>query len=216
MTCRKCNFGFCWMCLSDINNHTQCNRYDESKADQNESRASLERYLFYFNRYSNHAKSIELESETRMRSLERMEDLQQTDKTWVDVQYISMSTEQCIAARKTLKYTYVHAYYMEASQEKDLFEWLQADLEATTEALSLLLESETLGETEESRRELLDAGNLVERRHKHLLDGIRNGLTGDQRMTVTAEIKPDDKVPTKKAPQKPAQPAQQSKKRRGR
>ncbi len=39
--------------------------------------------------------------------------------------------------RRTLKYTYVFAFYLpDATPEKNLFEWLQEELETTTEALS--------------------------------------------------------------------------------
>ncbi len=54
MTCRKCKYEFCWVCMGVWSDHGQswynCNRYDEKSSavardNQAKSRASLERYL---------------------------------------------------------------------------------------------------------------------------------------------------------------------------
>lgn len=54
MTCRKCRYEFCWVCMGPWSEHGTswytCNRYDEKSSEeardsQTQSRASLERYL---------------------------------------------------------------------------------------------------------------------------------------------------------------------------
>lgn len=54
MTCKKCKYEFCWVCMGPWSEHGtawySCNRYDEkagvdARDAQSKSRASLERYL---------------------------------------------------------------------------------------------------------------------------------------------------------------------------
>lgn len=54
MTCKKCKWEFCWVCMGPWSDHGnawyQCNRFDEksgvnARDAQAKSRASLERYL---------------------------------------------------------------------------------------------------------------------------------------------------------------------------
>eukprot|EP01133_Synstelium_polycarpum_P020357 gene20357-24422_t len=97
-------------------------------------------YLFYFHRYNTHEQSKKFETKLRKGALDTIMALQKMDKRWIDVKFIETSTETLIQCRRTLKYTYVFAFYLEEGAEKNLFEYLQSDLEKTTENLSGLLE----------------------------------------------------------------------------
>ena len=77
MTCRKesCKYEFCWLCLDNWKLHSggffKCNKFESGKPVEanklNTSRASLEKYLFYFNRYANHNQSLTFEKELHKR-----------------------------------------------------------------------------------------------------------------------------------------------------
>ena len=60
-----------------------------------------------------------------------------------DVKFILEATEQLIRNRNMLQYSYVYGYYLAAkrirSEEKQLFEYLQQDLEHHTDKLRYLL-----------------------------------------------------------------------------
>ncbi|ELR20875.1 uncharacterized protein ACA1_278060 [Acanthamoeba castellanii str. Neff] len=100
-----------------------------------------------------------------------------------NVDYIFNATEQLIECRRTLKHTYVLAFYLpDLSPEKNLFEWLQEELEVTTESLSGVLEKPISGSAEEKRK-IIDLTNLARTRLEHLLDGVREGLTQGARFT---------------------------------
>lgn len=67
-----------------------CNRYDEEEAKaardaQERSRASLQRYLFYCNRYMNHMQSLKFEHKLYASVKEKMEEMQQHNMSWIEV-----------------------------------------------------------------------------------------------------------------------------------
>ena len=90
MTCRNqaCRMEFCWVCLGAWDRHGSswynCNRFNEtdSKTARNEqakSRASLERYLHYCNRYLNHWKSSKFEHKLNAMVQEKRRELEKLD-----------------------------------------------------------------------------------------------------------------------------------------
>jgi len=178
MTCRlkSCGHEFCWVCLGNWVGHSACNKYKGDDAtNKSSSRAALERYLHYFHRYSNHEQSKKFEGKLRDTALTKMQALQETDPVrWIDVQYILSATEQLIECRRTLKYTYTFAFYLSDGPEKALFEFLQSDLETTTENLSGALENPVGRDP----RIIKDLTLLAGKKLKKLMEGVAEGLTG--------------------------------------
>ncbi|ELU14866.1 hypothetical protein CAPTEDRAFT_207577 [Capitella teleta] len=162
--CTKCKHDFCWMCLGDWKTHGseyyECSRYKENPNIANESahaqaREALKKYLFYFERWENHAKSLKLEEETLKKILQRIEEkVMNNSGTWIDWQYLLNAAELLKKCRYTLQYTYPYAYYLEKGPRKELFENQQAQLEAELENLSWKVE----------RAEITDRGVCVNMR----------------------------------------------------
>ncbi|KAF5375469.1 hypothetical protein D9757_009943 [Collybiopsis confluens] len=150
MTCKKCKYEFCWVCMGPWSEHGtawySCNRYDEkgsidARDAQSRSRASLERYLHYYNRWANHEQSAKLSLDLYLKTEKKMEDLQLTSSlTWIEVQFMRRAVDVLLSCRTTLKWTYAMGYYLARGNEKDLFEDNQRDLEKAVEDLSELLE----------------------------------------------------------------------------
>lgn len=70
-----------------------CNRYDEEEAKaardaQERSRAALQRYLFYCNRYMNHMQSLKFEHKLYASVKEKMEEMQQHNMSWIEASLI--------------------------------------------------------------------------------------------------------------------------------
>jgi len=174
MTCRKCSHEFCWLCFGAWKSHTGCNKYTEDDQQKSQDRSALERYLHYYYRYQAHEQSKKFETTLRENAIKKMESIQNSDDSrWIDVQYIDSATEQLIECRRTLKYTYVFAYFLTEGPEKNLFEYLQSELERNTENLSGALES-PVGTQEP--RQLKDLTNLASKRLQHLLEGVSEML----------------------------------------
>lgn len=81
----------CWIDFSAYIWHRyNCNRYDEEEAKaardaQERSRAALQRYLFYCNRYMNHMQSLKFEHKLYASVKEKMEEMQQHNMSWIEV-----------------------------------------------------------------------------------------------------------------------------------
>jgi len=147
--CVRCNYDFCWMCHGDWKNHGseyyECSRYKENPNIVNETQAqareALKKYLFYFERYENHKKSLLLEEQARTKIQEHInERVKDKNGTWIDWQYLLKAFDRLKMCRYTLQYTYPYAYYLDKSDKKDLYEGWQAQLEVEVENLSWKIE----------------------------------------------------------------------------
>lgn len=190
MTCPLCKHEFCWVCSDEWSQHGsqtggyyKCNRYDPEKLaektgekNRESARAALEKYMWYYKRYANHDRSQKFETLLRQKAEEKMKELQKINKysSWVDVEHVMRAVEQLIECRRSLKFTYVFGYYLESGPEKNLFEYLQEDLERVTERLSEILE----GPVEKfNRDEIISTTRSAEKRLEHLINGCKAGLT---------------------------------------
>lgn len=188
MTCRKCKHEFCWVCLGLWQSHTDyysCNRFDPDKVKASEdgkakSRAALDRYLHYYHRYMNHERSRKLEEQIRDKAVLKMEELQKKEpqRLWGDVQFVGEATEKLCKCRVVLKWTYVFAHALEDhSSKKNLFCFLQEDLERNTERLSELLESDVENLLKaEVKSEVLALAAVATQSRLKLLQGVEEGL----------------------------------------
>lgn len=150
MQCTKCKHDFCWMCLQDWKTHGseyyECSRYKENPNIANESvhaqaREALKKYLFYFERWENHEKSLYMEEQTLKKIKARInEKVMDQSGTWIDWQYLLNAAMLLRKCRYTLQFTYPYAYYLEKGARKSLFEYQQAQLEAEVENLSWKVE----------------------------------------------------------------------------
>ncbi|KAF9276671.1 hypothetical protein BGZ68_009850 [Mortierella alpina] len=187
MTCRKCKYEFCWVCLGSWTEHGttgySCNRFEDTLSpdvqDQKaKSRASLERYLHYYNRFTNHEHSANLDQDLYVQTEKTMEDMQRTsDLSWIEVQFLKEAVDVLTSSRTTLRWTYAFAFYLASSNQTTLFEDNQRDLEVAVEALSELVEK-PIGRDNiaELRAQVLDKAVYVRGRRDVLLEDAAKGL----------------------------------------
>ncbi|CAO3590584.1 unnamed protein product [Absidia cylindrospora] len=183
MRCSKCHYSFCWVCLHSLETSHHCNRFHgEEVSDSENARQKnahyLKRYLHYYERYHNHEKSAKLDQELYEKTELKMEEMQhRSDLSWIEVQFLKTAVDVAVECRTTLKWTYAFAYYLNKTNETDLFEDNQQDLELATEQLSELLEQPFDKEKWPMwRRAVLDKTAYVKGRREVLLGDTAKGL----------------------------------------
>jgi len=187
MICKNqaCKNDFCWVCLGPWEPHGSswynCNRFDEEEArsareGQEKSRAALTRYLFYCNRYMNHLQSLKFEAKLYTMVKEKMDEMQQHNMSWIEVQFLKKAVDILCECRRTLMYTYVFAFYLRKNNQCEIFEDNQKDLEQATETLSEYLERD-ICETNliDIKQKVQDKYRYCDGRRKALLDHVHEG-----------------------------------------
>lgn len=193
MTCQRCKFEFCWICMGDWHDHGantggyyKCNKYDTpstgsadpgDQSDAAKARRDLDRYLHYYKRFHAHqeaqhfAKRSLKETEARMVLLQESSD----DAKWSDVEFLKMANEQLVECRRVLKYTYVFAYYLDPRQgmQRERFEHHQEMLERFTENLSELSEKPL---EQMDRTNVVNQTRVVDRFMKNILKYVEDGM----------------------------------------
>ncbi|KXS19377.1 hypothetical protein M427DRAFT_52815 [Gonapodya prolifera JEL478] len=193
MTCRRCKHEFCWVCAGPWSEHgTQwynCNRFDEKEAveardHQAKSRAALQRYLHYYNRYANHEQSAKLSQELHSKTEKKMSEVQANSTlSWIEVQFLRKAVDVVVDCRTTLKWTYAFAYYLARDNQTALFEDNQRDLEMAVEQLSELLERPLEPEADkiaELKRVVQDKSVYCSSRREVVLEDTAKGLLEDR------------------------------------
>lgn len=181
MTCRKCRYEFCWVCMGDWAKHKReyynCSRFDEGSeevTDKDESRKQLERYLFYYERYDAHLQSLKLDKETYTKVEKKMREMQETlNMNWIEVQFLADAYEALRASRNTLMWSYVLSYYLKRNNYAHILEDNQKDLQTAVEELSEVFEQpvETIAE---ERIKLMDKKAYVASRRITVLEFTQN------------------------------------------
>lgn len=198
MTCRKCKYEFCWMCMGLWSEHGtawyNCNRFEEkSGADardaQAKSRVSLERYLHYYNRYANHEQSARLDRDIAQKAEKKMVQLQTASgMSWIEVQYLNSASQALQTCRQTLKWTYAFAFYLARNNLTEIFEDNQKDLEMAVEALSEMFEKPVVELADSKLKvEIMDKTSYCNKRRVVLLEDTAENLANG-RWTFNVEL----------------------------
>lgn len=175
----KCLYEFCWMCFGSWKNEGahSCNTFKkDDNGEKDKSRISLERYLFYYNRYAGHQKSLKLEKKLKAKVIAKMEEMQTKCMSWVEVQFLQKAVEVLSECRHTLMYTYAFAFYLKRDNNALIFESNQNDLEQSTEQLSGFLERDLENvDLTTLKQKVQDKYRYVEHRRHVLLNHCSEG-----------------------------------------
>ncbi|XP_078621115.1 E3 ubiquitin-protein ligase arih1-like isoform X5 [Branchiostoma floridae x Branchiostoma japonicum] len=163
MVCRNqnCKADFCWVCLGPWEPHGSswynCNRYDEEEAKA--ARDAQELYA-----------QVKL----------KMEEMQQHNMSWIEVQFLKKAVDVLCQCRTVLMYTYVFAFYLKKNNQSIMFEDNQKDLENATECLSEYLERDISADSlVDIKQKVQDKYRYCESRVNVLLQHVHEGYEKD-------------------------------------
>lgn len=172
-----------------------CNAYLERAVTdtlsvQEQAKANLEKWYFYYDRYTNHEVSAKLDQELYAQTEKKIVEVQiASGLSWIQATFMKDAVDELSKCRITLKWSYAMAFYVQSDNMKQILEDVQADLEKAVEALSQMLEEDVTEKTVHSlRQRMLDKTVYVQRRHEALLDYVCTGLQEERwRWTVCLE-----------------------------
>ncbi|KAF8700705.1 hypothetical protein HU200_034056 [Digitaria exilis] len=132
MTCgAPCKHEFCWICLGSWKGHAggyyRCNVYmanpsefDEETTRREQAKASLERYLHYYERWCAHGASMKKARQDldglQGGGLDRVAEEMGRQPTEMD--FLLEAYAQIVEARRVLRWTYAYVYYLDPERDE--------------------------------------------------------------------------------------------------
>ena len=175
MTCSVCKHEFCWLCLGAWGDHGErtggfyaCNKYEANRKDakgreesrrRDFARASLERYMHYFERWNaNKSSGTQADKAWKQFVGPPLNVVSENTRTPVSqLKFVSEAWHQVIQCRRILMWTYAYGYYNFSTDTKpkekpkaptglarfkEFFEFLQGEAEHHLELLHSCIEVE--------------------------------------------------------------------------
>ncbi|PVU95267.1 hypothetical protein BB561_001921 [Smittium simulii] len=187
MSCVKCKFEFCWICLGGWNlhqNNYKCNIYKKSNEDDSaiSSKASLDRYLHHYTRFNNHAQSIKLTGQLLLKADQNISSVQRkTSLSWIELHFLHNAVTTLANARTVLQWTYVFAFFLKRNNNSIIFEDNQSDLESAVEQLNSIIEKTIDSESiEEIKKTVLNLSSYVSKRQQVLIEDVLSGYADNR------------------------------------
>lgn len=80
----------------------------------------------------NHMQSLRFEHKLYAQVKQKMEEMQQHNMSWIEVQFLKKAVDVLCQCRSTLMFTYVFAFYLKKNNQSIIFEvrWLKVLLNA--------------------------------------------------------------------------------------
>jgi ariadne-1 len=190
MICKICYHEFCWLCKGTWAEHGDktggyysCNRYDPLKHDTPDLDLRFGKYVHHFQRFTYHTNARKM-AENRGAEIKLREPHKEPGEEPWDRAFLYDVLDLALTCRHVLKYTYVFGFFLEDGKEKELFEFLQEDLEKSTEHLTELLfrELDCIAAPISSPADITHLRNYTKVTRKFLESltaGLHNGLITD-------------------------------------
>lgn len=165
MICRKCNKDFNWTSGITVDPALES------------SREHNDRFWFYSTRYIVHSKSLKLEKQLYVTTRKKMDEMrEELNLSLPEVQFLEKAVDVLTACRKIVMNCYAFMYYLEKTNQYDIFENNLRDLENATEMLSGYLENEINKENQgDIKQKVLDLSGYCSERRKVLLRHVDEG-----------------------------------------
>jgi len=148
-------------------------------------KTELERYMFYYHRYEAHHNAWKIADQQKKTAERKAEEIfTKFHVRTQDTQFLLGATTQLLKNRQILSSSYIYGYYLEPTKEaeKNLFEYLQEDLEKHTDYLSSLYERpldqiKDYGEFIAWKEQVTNYTRVTAQFLEKFVEGVMTGLT---------------------------------------
>lgn len=130
MTCRRCTYSFCWLCLKFYPHAVPCNAVERVGGS---SVSSWERFMHYHQRFQQHQHSLGFENALKERIRGIVLDS-------LELRFLERAVKVLCDSRYTLMCSFVFAFYVHMCNDLLIFEDNQANFERGIEELADILE----------------------------------------------------------------------------
>lgn len=158
MTCYNCKYEFCWLCMGDYKKHYEetgiglCNNFSDlqkanrTKEGEMKERSRLDfkmrKFMHYATRYKEHLNAVDLDrkrGEQLKSQIMFILSKSGNKYTLADFEFLENIIELVCKARRVLANSYAMRFFLTGRRKKAFFDFIQADLERSLEALSRCL-----------------------------------------------------------------------------
>eukprot|EP01102_Stenamoeba_stenopodia_P016341 TRINITY_DN5702_c0_g1_i2.p1 TRINITY_DN5702_c0_g1~~TRINITY_DN5702_c0_g1_i2.p1 ORF type:complete len:765 (-),score=168.92 TRINITY_DN5702_c0_g1_i2:88-2382(-) len=207
MTCQKCGYHFCWLCMGkfgtgekggrDGYSSHKCNTF-EKPDEKIQDKEDWERFRWYSERFNNHSRSRRIENDL-LKKIEPMINLiqEQCGLTFYAASFYEEILEQIVINRTVLMWSYVFGYFRPLRKpeiNKELFEHRQNELERHTEILAKWIDNDLEEDKDKAaylannRFNIINDTKLSKSSYKALLDVAYNAFE-PERLTSSGNLR---------------------------
>ncbi|KAF0308204.1 Ankyrin repeat and IBR domain-containing protein 1 [Amphibalanus amphitrite] len=201
MRCSKCKHDFCWMCLEGWKKHSsatggyfRCNKLDsQTKVDErhdakmaeaqmrNKQMQELARFVQLYEKHRLHwdrrlaERPLLGSAAEKMKTLANSSTAAQKGIELEGLRFVDQSLRELQKARLLLSGSYVYAYFMDEvnSYSKNIYEFMQSELEQATESLATVA---ALPYLKTPMSTIVTATQLVRRKRDEFIQACERGL----------------------------------------
>lgn len=176
MSCSKCRYEFCWVCMKPWTQSHNCPRNETIRPSERSDLKYVRRFIGYSSKHDIMKQSYDLDKEkykTKMAPGTKLE----LEEQWIKIDFVSQAVENLLQCRRILMHSYVFSYFMTTiDNQMYIFEENLTYLEQSTENLSHILEHEvTANSVSMLKEKIIDASGLCHKRQRCLMDHIIEG-----------------------------------------
>lgn len=175
MTCGKCRYEFCWICMGLWSHRHQCNR-DNEVHPTNQAVIFIRRFVQYNAKHETMKQAFKLDvGQYRHKMIKGKE--MELEAQIIKIDFVSTAIEVLLECRRVLMHSYIFSYFMTTiDNQMYIFEDNLKYLEQCTEELSGILEHEVTPENmNEMKGKILTHTDFCTVRRRNLLDHIQEG-----------------------------------------
>lgn len=173
-----CKYEFCSSCRGDWSKHeSYCLWRTNENMPADESRVTLEHFLYCCHRYVHHQHYLKL----NQRQYEKIDEkifalMSKYNQSLTELQYVKEAMKKLCSSRRTLSYYYAFAFYNRNSDKLTVLDHFQKDLQQCVENLSDYLAFDKVEvDTRKLKFKIIHESCRAEMIRKLLLERIREG-----------------------------------------